>query len=263
VISSRRRAPGKLGPLYNQKIDLVPMGIGSYEAVSGSPTQPGPAEQALIGVVQVAAAAGPYCRWAERGDSGAFTDQPSSNRLLYVLNDQQILAAERMIGEPPAYLGVLTDRPGSAGAVSAAFADGRYRWVKTEALYRVADQGAVPAMVFLHWGELRPVEDWKSRTASAQLVATRLGGTLVFPVVVPVSPGDRERPLGTFDNAFKAQFPDGGALPQVVRAPESGTAIIASESAKSGLLVLGIVGALAVATWAGYRMTREAQRSPA
>ncbi len=260
------RAPGRLGALY-PKLDLMPMGIGNYEPISGSPDAPGPAEQTLIGVVQVTAAAGPYTVWAERAGNAAFAEQSARNRLLYVLNDQQLAASEKMIGEPPAYLAVLTDRPGDSATISGAFADGRYQWAKTEAVYLQSDPNRIPKMTFLHWGELRPMSDWKGRTASERSVAQRLGGILVFPVAVPVSAGDREPPQVTFDEAFKIQFPGGGAfLPQVVDGPESATdvrMIARQEAAKGALFLIGILACGAVATWAGYRYMRSAQGAPA
>lgn len=266
MISGKRGAPGRLGS-YFPSIQGAQVGIGSYEAVSGTPEVPGAAEQTLLGVVQVTAPAGPYTVWADRSGNEAFVDQPSRDRLLYVLNDQQITASEKMIGEPPAYIAVLTDRPGDGGTVGAAFEDTRYKWTKTEAVYSQADQNRVPKMSFLHWGELRAMSDWKGRTETEQHAARRLGGTLVFPVAVPVSPGDRERPQGTFQEALTAQFPGGGQfLPQVVTGPEAGhevTVVAQREAAKSALLVLGILGCGAVAAWAGYKATRSMRGAPA
>jgi hypothetical protein len=245
----------------------MPMGIGSYEPVSGSPDDPGAAEQTLIGVVQVSAPAGPFTTWAERAAGAGFATVTAKNRLLYVLSEQQLIASEKMIGEPPAYLAVLTEGPGGASAISEAFADGRYEWKKTEAIYSQADPNRVPAMTFLHWAELRPVTEWKGRSQSERSIATRLGGILVFPVVVPTSAGDREAPQSTFEAAFKAQFPDGGAsLPHVVRAPdaiETAAAVARQESAKNTLLLLGILACGAAAAWCGYKATRVAQRAPA
>ncbi len=234
------------------------MGIGSYESVSGTPATPGPAEQTLIGVVQVAAPAGPYTVWAERV-ADVFAEHPAADRLLYVLTDQQLSASEKLIGEPPAYLAVLTDRPGDSSTIAAAFSDGRYVWVKTEAVYSQGDPNRVPKMVFLHWAELRPTTDWKGRSVDAHDAAHRLGGTLVFPVVVPVSPADRERPQGSFADAFATQFPSGGTfLPQVVSSPESGGASVASQRAAAGaLVVLGIFACGAVAVWAGNKFVKQ------
>lgn len=259
-MTSGRGAPGRLGAYFN-RLSPHQVGIGSYEAVSGTPAAPGAAEQTLIGVVQVQAPAGPYTVWAERSGTGSFAEQPAADRLLYVLNDQQIAASERMIGEPPAYLAVLTDLPGDSGGVSAAFGDTRYVWVKTEAVYSQADQNRIPKMLFLHWAELRPVDQWKGRSETEQRAASRIGGTLVFPVVVPVSPSDRERPQGTFTDAFGAQFPNGGKfLPRVVSSPEQTgddvRAIAQREAAKSALTVLAILGCLALAGVAGYRATQ-------
>jgi len=234
------------------------IGIGFYEAVSGTPQAPGPAEQTLIGVVQVSAPAGPYTVWAERV-ANVFAEQPSRDRLLYVLTDQQLSASERMIGQPPAYLAVLTDRPGDSNTIAAAFADTRYVWVKTEAIYSQGDQDRVPKMTFLHWSELRPIDEWKGRSGEPHDAAHRLGGTLVFPIEVPVSGGDRERPQGSFSDAFANQFPGSDALlPRVVAAPESGGAAIANQRAAGGaLVVLGIFACGAVAVWAGKRFVQQ------
>lgn len=262
MISGKRHAPRRLGSLF-PKLQPVQIGIGTYEAVSGTPAAPGAAEQTLIGVVQVTAPAGPYTVWGERIGSGDFTEAGPADRLLYVLNDQQITAAEKMIGEPPAYLAVLTDRPGTSSNIAAAFNDTRYAWVKTEAVYLQSDPNRVPKMTFLQWAELRPSADWKGRTTSEQRTATRVGGILVFPVVVPVSPGDRERPQGTFANALAAQFPNGGDfLPQVVTGPQGAdaTRVVAQrEAAKSALMMLAVVGLFGVAGYAGYRATRQMQ----
>lgn len=266
MISGRTRAPGRLGALY-PSLDLMPMGIGNYEPFGGTPDAPGAPEQTLIGVVQVTAPAGPYTVWAERAGTAPFAEQSPRNRLLYVLNDQQLAASEKMIGEPPAYLAVLTDRPGDSATVNGAFADGRYEWSKTEALYSQADPNRVPKMSFLHWGQLRPMTEWKGRTATERNAAARLGGILVFPVAVPVSSGDREAPQATFAEAFKIQFPGGGAfLPKVVEGPEvaSNVRLIAQqEAAKGALMVLGILAGGALAAWAGYRLTRRAQGATA
>jgi hypothetical protein len=229
VISGRRSAPGRLGSLYG-KISGTQIGIGNYEPVSGTPTAPGAPEQTLIGVVQVSAPAGPYTVWAERV-AEVFTDQPAADRLLYVLTDQQLAASERMIGEPPGYIAVLTDRPGDSSRIAAAFSDTRYVWVKTEAIYSQGDPNRVPKMTFLHWAELRPSSEWKGRSGEPHDAAHRLGGTLVFPVVVPVSANDRERPQGTFDDALASQFPNGG--------------------------VLGIFACGAVAFWAGNKYVKQ------
>lgn len=266
MISGRRSAPGRLGALY-PSLDLMPMGIGNYEPVSGTPEDPGVAEQTLIGVVQVTAPAGPYTVWAERAGNAPFAEQSARNRLLYVLNDQQLVASEKMIGEPPAYLGVLTDRPGDSATINSSFADGRYKWAKTEALYSQGDPNRIPKISFLHWGELRPMSEWKGRSATERSVAQRLGGILVFPVAVPTSAGDREPPQATFAEAFKQQFPGGGAfLPQVVDGPEAASnvrLVAQQEAAKSALMVLGILGCGALAAWCGYRLTRSAQGAPA
>lgn len=257
MISGRSSAPGRLGSLYG-KIPGVQLGIGNYESVSGTPAAPGAPEQTLIGVVQVAAPAGPYTVWAERV-ADVFTEQPSSDRLLYVLTDQQLAASERMIGEPPGYLAVLTDRPGDSGRIAAAFADTRYIWTKTEAIYSQGDPNRVPKMTFLHWAELRPSKEWAGRSGEPHDAAHRLGGTLVFPVPVPVGAGDRERPQGSFADAFADQFPGGGAfLPQVVSSPESGSATIASHRAAAGaLVVLGIFACVSVSVWAGNKFVRQ------
>ena len=79
------------------------------------------------------------------------------------------------------------------------------------------------------------------------------------PVEVPVSGGDRERPQGSFSDAYAAQFPSGGAfLPQVVSAPETGGATVASQRAAGGaLLVLGIFGCGALAVWAGKKFVEQ------
>lgn len=267
MMSGRRSAPGRLAALH-PRLSGMQIGIGNYEsAVSGTPDAPGPAEQTLIGVVQVTAPAGPYTVWAERAGNAPFAEQSARNRLLYVLNDQQIAASEKMIGEPPAYLAVFTDRPGDSAAAVSAFADGRYSWKKTEAVYSQADPNRVPKMQFLHWAELRPTADWKGRTATERSAAARLGGILVFPIAVPVGAGDREAPQSTFDAAFKAQFPGGGAfLPQVVPGPEAGgdvRTVAQQEAAKSALLVLGILGCGTLAAWCGYRLMRTAQGAPA
>ncbi len=208
--------------------------------------------------MQVSAPAGPYTVWAERV-ANVFVEQPSRDRLLYVLTDQQLAASERMIGQPPAYLAVLTDRPGDSSTIAAAFADTRYVWVKTEAVYSQGDPARVPKMTFLHWAELRPIDEWKGRSGEPHDAAHRLGGTLVFPIEVPVSGGDRERPQGTFADAFANQFPGGDTLlPQVVRAPEQGSATIASQRAAGGaLLVLGIFACGAVAVWAGKKFVEQ------
>jgi hypothetical protein len=265
VISGRRGAPGHLGAFFN-KLPGAQVGIGSYEAFSGTVDAPGPAEQTLLGVVQVMAAAGPYTVWAENSGSG-FVDQPSRNRLLYPLNAQQILASEKMIGEAPAYLAVFTDRPGDLGTVGSAFEDTRYQWSKTEAVYSQADQNRVPKMQFLHWAMLRPAEDQKGRTEEATFAAARLGGALVFPIQAPVTGGDRERPQATFRGAFEAQFPNGGGfLPQVVDGPAAAADVrVAAQqtAAKNALLVVAVFGGLALAGYAGYRATRSLRGQPA
>ena len=266
MISGRRSAPGRLGA-YFQSLDLVPIGVGSYEPVSGTPDAPGAAEQTLLGVVQVVAPAGPYTVWAERSGNQPFVEQKARNRLLYVLNEQQLTASEKLIGEPPAYLAIVTDAPGDPNTVVGAFADSRYQWRKTEALYSQADPNRIPKMSFLHWAELRPMTDWKGRSASEHSVAVRLGGILVFPVSVPTSGGDREAPQSSFAAAFKGQFPNGGLTPpRVVAAPESSTGVqlVSQQDAmKSTLLLLGLFGAGAVAVWAGYKLTRSVQGAPA
>jgi hypothetical protein len=253
-----------LGAYFNN-IPGVPIGIGSYESVSGTVDAPGPAEQTLLGVVQVIAPAGPYTVWAERV-ADTFAEQPSRNRLLYVLNEQQLVASEKLIGEPPGYLAVLTDRPSDSGTIANAFADSRYVWKKTEAVYLQSDPNRVPRMVFLHWAELRPMTDWKGRSETERGVATRLGGTLVFPIAVPVGPSDRERPQVTFAEALEAQFPGGGSLsPRVVTGPESSSDVRAVDqrAAQSALLTLAILGCGAVAAWAGYKATRSMRGQPA
>ena len=266
MISGRSGAPGRLGALY-RPVRGVPYGIGTYEAaVSGTPDAPGAAEQTLIGVVQVTAPAGPYTVWAEKSGSSDFAEQPARNRLLYVLNDQQILASEKLIGEPPAYLAVLAERPGDSAAIASMFADSRYQWSKTEAIYAQADPNRVPKISFLHWAELRPMSEWKGRTATERAVAARMGGILVFPIALAAGPGDREAPQSTFAAALKAQFPSGGVLPQVVPGPERGAGVqLVSErdAARSTLLLLGLFGAGAVALWAGYQVTRRLQGAAA
>lgn len=266
MISGRRSAPGRLGA-YFQSLRTTPIGVGNYEPVSGTPDAPGAAEQTLLGVVQVTAPAGPYTVWGERSGNQPFVEQQARNRLLYVLNEQQITASEKLIGEPPAYLAVVAESPGDPNTVVNAFADSRYKWSKTEALYSQADPNRVPKMNFLHWAELRPMTDWKGRSASERSVAARLGGILVFPVAVPTSGADREAPQSSFAAAFKSQFPDGGIRPpRVVAAPESGAGVqlVSQQDAmKSTLLLLGLVGAGAVAIWAGYKITRTAQGAPA
>lgn len=263
---SGRRAPGRLGSYYPQ-LPAKQIAYGTYYGVSGNPESPGAPEQALIGVVQSQAPAGPYTVWAERSGTGDFVEHAAADRLLYVLNDQQIAASERMIGEPPAYIAVLTDRPGDSGTVNAAFEDTRYRWVKTEGTYSQLDRSAIPKLLFLHWAELRAMTDWKGRSQTESRAAARLAGTLVFPVVVPVSPTDRPRPEVAFEVAFKQQFPNGGAfLPNVVSSPEQtgdDVRLVAQrEAAKSALTMLAAIGCLAVAGYAGYRATRAAQGLP-
>ncbi len=265
MISGRRGAPGQLGALFN-RLPGTQVGIGSYEAFSGTVEAPGAAEQTLIGVVQVMAAAGPYTVWAENAGSG-FVDKPSQDLLLYPLNSTQIAASEKMIGEPPAYIAVLTDRPGDLGTVGSAFENTRYQWSKTQAIYSQADQSRVPKMMFLHWALLRPDADRKGRSENEQTAAAHLGGTLVFPIQVPVSPSDRERPQGTFPDAFKTQFPGGGGfLPQVVDGPQAASDVhlVAQQTAaKNALMMLGVLGGLALAGYAGYRATRSLRGQPA
>lgn len=265
MISGRRRAPGHLGAFFN-KLPGAQVGIGSYEAFSGTADAPGPAEQTLLGVVQVMAAAGPYTVWAEDSGNG-FAEQPSRNRLLYPLNDQQIAASASMIGEPPAFIAVMADRPGDLSTVSGAFDETRYKWSKTEAVYSQADQNRVPKMSFLHWATLRPTEDQKGRTEAASFAASRLGGVLVFPIQSPVVGSDRERPQGTFKDAYQAQFPgNGGFLPQVVTGPQSSSdvSIVAQQNAAKGALsVLILLGCLGAAGYVGYRATRSMRGQPA
>lgn len=264
MISGRRSAPGRLGALYNNRLPGAQVAIGSYE-LSGTVDAPGPAEQTVLGVVQVQAPAGPYTVWADRSGGAAFEEVPAKNRLLYVLNDLQIATAEKMVGEPPAYLAVITDNPSNTDALTSAFNDTRYQWMKSEAVYSQADQARVPVMSFLHWAELRPTSDWKGRSETAQGAATRLGGTLVFPIDVPVSASDRGAPQSTFEAAFDAQFPSGGqARPQVVAAPESGQASVAAEQgAKSALMMLAVLGLGAAAGYAGYKAMRSLRRQTA
>lgn len=260
MTSGRRSAPGRLGAYY-QDLDVIPIGIGSYEPFAGTPEAPGPAEQTIIGVVQVAAAAGPYTVWAERAGSAGFAPQSARNRLLYPLNDQQIIASERMIGEPPSYLAVFTDGPVDSAAVARAFDDTRYKWAKTEAIYSQADPNRVPKMKFLHWAELRPTADWKGRGALESAPATRLVGSLVFPIATPLTGADREPPQASFDEALRAQFP---ASPAVVAAPEDGSAVAISQAgAKSALTMVSVLGLGAAAIWLGYKATRGLQRSHA
>jgi len=258
VISGRRDASGNLG-LVRTPRGVQIYGIGSYESVSGTPSQPGPAEQTLLGVVQVTAPAGPYTVWAERSGLGPFESQPAQNRLLYVLNEQQIAAAERLIGEPPAYLAVITDLPVDGSSMSRVFEDSRYQWQKTEALYAQSDPNRVPRMTFLHWASLRPATDWKGRTATERTVAQRVGGILVFPVAVPVAPGDREPPQSTFEEALKAQFPNGSPQPVAVAAPEGGSAVAIAEqsAAKNSLALLAILGLGCAAAWVGSKVVGE------
>lgn len=234
--------------------------------MSGTPDAPGAAEQTLLSTVQVSAPAGPYTVWAERAGNSSFAEQSPRNRLLYVLNDQQLAAAERMIGEPSAYLAVVTNRPGTSADIAAAFADNRYEWTKTEALYSQADQNRVPTMQFLHWAVLRPIEQQKNRFSTEQDVASKLGGTLVFPVAVPRSPGDREAPQATFAEAFAQQFPTGGVTPRVVDSPEqsSNVQIVSQQAAaKNALSVVAIFGLGALAAWGGYEATRSMRRRSA
>lgn len=241
------------------------MAIGSYESVSGTPDAPGAAEQTLLSTVQVTAPAGPYTVWAERAGNAGFAEQTARNRLLYVLNDQQLAAAERLIGESASYLGILTDRPGSSAAIAAAFDDNRYEWTKTEALYSQADQNRVPRMQFLHWATLRPIEDQKNRVSTEHDVASKLGGTLVFPVAVPRSPSDREAPQATFAEAFAQQFPTGGVTPQVVDAPEqaSNVQIASQQAAKNSLSVVAVAGLVVLAAWGGMELAKSLRRRTA
>jgi len=265
VISGRRGAPGQLGSYFN-RLPGTQIGIGNYEAFSGTVDAPGAAEQTLIGVVQVMAAAGPYTLWAENIGNG-FVEQTARDFLLYPLNSTQIEASEKMIGEPPAYIAVLTDRPGDLGTVGSAFESTRYEWTKTQGIYAQSDQNRVPKMMFLHWATLRPSADRKGRADNEQFAASRLGGTLVFPVQVPVGPSDRERPQGTFPDAFKTQFPGGGGfLPQVVDGPQAAADVqIAAQqtAAKNALMMIGVLGGLALAGYAGYRATRSLRGQPA
>lgn len=265
MISGRRRAPGLLGTCFSQ-IPGAQVVIGSYEAVSGTPDAPGAAEQTLLGTVQVSAPTGPYTVWAERSSGDSFTEQPARNRLLYVLNDNQLAAAESMIGEPASYIAVFTDRPGLSSAVAGAFDDNRYEWSKTEAVYSQADQNRVPKIQFVHWAMLRPLEEQKNLVSTEQDVARRLGGTLVFPVQVPRSGADREPPQSTFAQAFAQQFPTNGATPRVVDAPEAATnvqVVAQQNAAKSALGVVAVFGVGALAVWGGYELTRSMRRRPA
>lgn len=264
MISGRRGAPGHLGAMFN-KLPGAQVGIGSYEAFSGTADALGPAEQTLLGVVQVMAAAGPYTVWAADAGDG-FAEQSARNRLLYPLNDQQIATSASMIGEPPAFIAVFADRPGDLNTVGAAFNDTRYQWSKTEAVYSQADQSRVPKLSFLHWATLRPTEDQKGRTEDASFAATRLGGVLVFPIETPVLGSDRG-PQGTFKDAFLAQFPgNDGFLPQVVSSPQSSSDVsVAAQqnAAKSALTMLFFLGCLGAAGYVGYRATRGLRGQPA
>ncbi len=265
MISGRRGAPGQLGAYFN-RLPGAQVGIGNYEAFSGTADAPGPAEQTLLGVVQVMAAAGPYTVWAEDTGDG-FTEQSSRNRLLYPLNDQQIATSESMIGEPPAFVAVFADRPGDLNTVGSVFGETRYKWSKTEAVYSQADQSRVPKMSFLHWATLRSTEDQKGRAQGASFAAARLGGVLVFPIQTPVLGSDRERPQGSFPDAFMAQFPGGGGfLPQVVKGPQSASDVsVAAQrnGAKSALMMLAFLGCLGAAGYVGYRTTRGLRGQPA
>ncbi len=172
-----------------------------------------------------------------------------------------------MIGELPAFLAVFTDRPGDLGTVGAAFEDTRYKWSKTEVVYSQADQNRVPKMSFLHWATLRSTEDQKGRAQGASFAAARLGGVLVFPIQTPVLGSDRERPQGSFPDAFMAQFPGGGGfLPQVVKGPQSASDVsVAAQrnGAKSALMMLAFLGCLGAAGYVGYRTTRGLRGQPA
>lgn len=265
MISGRRRVPGLLGTCFSQ-ISGAQVGIGSYESVSGTPDAPGAAEQTLLSTVQVSAPAGPFTVWAERAGNAAFVEQSPRNRLLYVMNDQQLAAAERMIGEAASYLGVLTDRPVANADIAAAFDDNRYEWLKTEAIYSQADQNRVPRMQFLHWAMLRPIEEQKNRISTEQDVAAKVSGTLVFPLAVPRSGADREAPQATFAEAFAQQFPTGGVTPRVVDAPErsSGVSIASQQTAAANALgVMAVFGIGALAAWGGYTIARSLRRQTA
>ncbi len=63
----------------------------------------------------------------------------------------------------------------------------------------------------------------------------------------------------SFESAFSNQFPDGGAfLPQLVSAPETGNATMASQRAAGGaLVILGIFACGAVAVWAGNKFVKQ------
>ncbi len=264
MISGRRGAPGQLGALF-KRLPGAQVGIGSYEAFSGTADAPGPAEQTLLGVVQVMAAAGPYTVWATDAGDG-FAEQSARNRLLYPLNDQQIATSASMIGELPAFVAVFADRPGDLSTVAAAFEDTRYQRSKTEAVFSQTDQNRAPKISFLHWGTLRSTEDQKGRTEGAAFAASRLGGVLVFPIETPVLGSDRG-PQGTFRDAFMAQFPgSGGFLPQVVQGPQSSSDVsVAAQQngAKGALMMLAFLGCLGAAGYVGYRATRSLRGQPA
>lgn len=242
-----------LGAYFN-RVPGAQIVVGSYE-LSGTPDAPGPAEQAVADALRLVAPAGPYTVWASRSGDDAFEEQAPQDRLLYALTDAQVDASERLVGEPPAYLAILTDAPPDTASIQNAVSGSRYAWSKSEAIYSQADPSRIPKMQFLNWAVLRPAADWKGRSETPQRASARIGGTLVFPVQIPVSTSDRELPQASFNDAFAAAFPSAGKLlPQVVRAPEAGDAT--AVAARNALAVMLVVGAGALAVWGGYRMTQ-------
>jgi hypothetical protein len=255
-ILGRLGTPVGFGAYYIDPV-VQPIGaLGSYEVRSslrGTETLPYQ-DQALINIAQSLPPSGAYTPWAERdGDLDWREVFPTNNRYLYVISQDQIKASIRESGEPPTQIVVLARSPLTVREVESAFDTTRYGWSRTEAVYTQFDTDPVPTILFLHWGQLRPEGEWTSRRNDEAFLSRLLNGSLTFPIEVEKPKSDRERPITTFADAFRRQFPAfADQIPPLETAPPPATAQAAATGVSPGiLLALGLL--VAGGAYAGYR----------
>src|SRR5258706_11382950 len=101
------------------------------------------------------------------------------------------------------WVAVLTQKPVQAIVAEQAWDATRYDLFEVEAVYDVDDNRPAPRICFLYWAKLH--EAVGGGRQSLDTVATRLGGTLVFPVQLAIIAARQKPPL-PFQMVLDAQL---------------------------------------------------------
>ncbi len=192
---------------------------------------------------------GVYMPWAKQNGAIHWTtiENPDHEVVIYPIAASTIdRVNQASYGCEVPWVAVLTQKPVQAIVAEQAWDATRYDLFEVEAVYDVDDNRPAPRICFLYWAKLH--EDVGGGRQSLDTVATRLGGTLVFPVQLAIIAARQKPPL-PFQMVLDAQLaaasmPAAATPSPAVRTPAAATGSFEPSGLTPWLLAAGAGGIL-------------------